>query len=110
MFPRAPLPQVNARCELAQTGLHWLMLGPPLGGEGAILYVGEGDSIRPRAVTDDAHKDFWTRAIGFTTMLLGSRFATVLIAAHAESTRAGAQFHAVRPLSASLAWLSNLTR
>ena len=32
-----------------------------------MLYVGEGDPIRPRLESHYAQKDFWTRAIGFTT-------------------------------------------
>ena len=66
MFPRALLPQVKARPELAQTGVY-LLLGPRPDGEGEMLYVGEGDPIRPRLERHYAEKDFWTRAIGFTT-------------------------------------------
>lgn len=32
-----------------------------------MLYVGEGDPIRPRLESHYAQKDFWTRAIGLTT-------------------------------------------
>ena len=32
-----------------------------------MLYVGEGDPIRPRLESHYAQKDFWTRAIGFIT-------------------------------------------
>lgn len=32
-----------------------------------MLYVGEGDPIRLRLESHHAQKDFWTRAIGFTT-------------------------------------------
>lgn len=66
MFPRALLPQVKARPELAQTGVY-LLLGPRPDGEGDMLYVGEGDPILPRLQDHQAKKDFWTRAIGFTT-------------------------------------------
>ena len=66
VFPRALLPQVKARPELAQTGVY-LLLGPRPDGEGDMLYVGEGDPIRPRLESHYAQKDFWTRAIGFTT-------------------------------------------
>ena len=66
VFPRALLPQVKARPELAQTGVY-LLLGPRPDGEGDMLYVGEGDPIRPRLERHYAEKDFWTRAIGFTT-------------------------------------------
>jgi len=70
VFPRALLPQVKARPELAQTGVY-LLLGPRPDGEGDILYVGEGDPIRPRLESHYAQKDFWTRAIGFTTTTAG---------------------------------------
>lgn len=66
LFPRPLLPQVKARPELAQTGVY-LLLGPRPDGEGDMLYVGEGDPIRPRLERHYAEKDFWTRAIGFTT-------------------------------------------
>ena len=66
VFPRALLPQVKARPELTQTGVY-LLLGPRPDGEGDMLYVGEGDPIRPRLERHYAEKDFWTRAIGFTT-------------------------------------------
>ena len=36
-----------------------------------MLYVGEGDPIRPRLESHYAQKDFWTRAIGFTTTTAG---------------------------------------
>jgi hypothetical protein len=66
VFPRALMPLVKARPELAQTGVY-LLLGPRPDGEGDMLYVGEGDPIRPRLESHYAQKDFWTRAIGFTT-------------------------------------------
>jgi hypothetical protein len=70
VFPRALLPQVKARPELAQTGVY-LLFGPRPDGEGEMLYVGEGDPIRPRLESHYAQKDFWTRAIGFTTATAG---------------------------------------
>ena len=70
VFPRALLPQVKTRPELAQTGVY-LLLGPRPDGEGDMLYVGEGDPIRPRLESHYAQKDFWTRAIGFTTTTAG---------------------------------------
>jgi hypothetical protein len=57
VFPRALLPQVKARPELAQTGVY-LLLGPRPDGEGDMLYVGEGDPIRPRLESHYAQKDF----------------------------------------------------
>eukprot|EP01030_Chromulinospumella_sphaerica_P007138 gene7138-6981_t len=70
LFPRALLPHVKTRPELAQTGVY-LLLGPRPDGEGDMLYVGEGDPILPRLQDHQAKKDFWTRAIGFTTTTAG---------------------------------------
>lgn len=67
VFPRALLPQVKTRPELQQTGVY-LLLGPRPDGEGDLLYVGEGDPIRPRLESHYAQKDFWTRAIGFVAV------------------------------------------
>ena len=53
VFPRALLPQVKTRPELAQTGVY-LLLGP--------RPDGEGDPIRPRLESHYAQKDFWTSA------------------------------------------------
>jgi hypothetical protein len=64
MFPRALLPQVKQRPELSQTGVY-LLLGPREDGEGDMLYIGEGDPIRPRLESHYAQKDFWTRAVCF---------------------------------------------
>jgi hypothetical protein len=65
VFPRALLPQVKARPELAQTGVY-LLLGPRPIGSGDMLYVGEGNPISPRLESHYVQKDFWTRAVGFT--------------------------------------------
>ena len=67
VFPRALLPKVEDRAELQQTGMY-LLLGPRPDGEGDLLYVGEGDPIRPRLESHYAQKDFWTRAIGFVAV------------------------------------------
>lgn len=64
VFPRSLLPQVKQRPELSQTGVY-LLLGPREDGEGDMLYVGEGDPIRPRLESHYAQKDFWTRAVCF---------------------------------------------
>ena len=53
VFPRALLPQVKTRPELAHTGVY-LLLGP--------RPDGEGDPIRPRLESHYAQKDFWTSA------------------------------------------------
>lgn len=64
IFPRALLPRVKQREELGQTGVY-LLLGPREDGEGEMLYVGEGDPVRPRLESHYAQKDFWNRAVCF---------------------------------------------
>ena len=64
IFPRSLLPTVKKRDELGQTGVY-LLLGPREDGEGEMLYVGEGDPIRPRLESHYAQKDFWSRAVCF---------------------------------------------
>jgi hypothetical protein len=65
IFPRSLLPKVKQRDELGQTGVY-LLLGPREDGEGEMLYIGEGDPIRPRLESHYAQKDFWNRAVCFT--------------------------------------------
>lgn len=64
VFPRALLPQLKQREELSRIGVY-LLLGPREDGEGDMLYIGEGDPIRPRLESHYAHKDFWNRAVCF---------------------------------------------
>lgn len=62
VFPRALLPKIKQRAELDQTGVY-LLLGPRENGEGEMLYIGEGDPVRPRLESHYAQKDFWNRAV-----------------------------------------------
>ncbi len=62
VFPRPLLPKIRQRAELEQTGVY-LLLGPREDGEGEMLYIGEGDPIRPRLDSHYAQKDFWNRAV-----------------------------------------------
>ncbi len=64
VFPRALLPKIKQRTELNQTGVY-LLLGPREDGEGEMLYIGEGDPVRPRLESHYAQKDFWNRAVCF---------------------------------------------
>jgi hypothetical protein len=64
MFPRAIYPQVRSRFEFDQIGVY-LLLGPRTQGDGDMLYIGEGDPVRPRLESHYAKKDFWTRAVFF---------------------------------------------
>src|SRR5204863_4420341 len=47
-----------------QTGVY-LLLGPRPNSDGEMLYIGEGDPVRPRLEDHYAKKDFWTRAVFF---------------------------------------------
>ena len=44
------------------------------------IFVADGDPIRPRLESHYAQKDFWTRAIGFTTTTAGQPVGRVLAA------------------------------
>ena len=64
VFPRALYSQVRKRDEFQQTGVY-MLLGPRTDGDGEMLYIGEGDPVRPRLDDHNAKKDFWTRAVFF---------------------------------------------
>ena len=64
VFPRALYPTVRNRPEFQQTGVY-LLLGPRTDGDGEMLYIGEGDPVRPRLEDHYAKKDFWTTAVFF---------------------------------------------
>jgi len=64
VFPRPLLPAIKQRPEFAQTGVY-LLVGPKADGDGDMLYVGEGDPIKPRLESHFAQKDFWNRAVCF---------------------------------------------
>lgn len=66
VFPRTVLPTVKHRSEFVQTGVY-LLIGPRPDGEGDMLYVGEGDPVRPRLENHYAQKDFWTRGVFFVS-------------------------------------------
>jgi hypothetical protein len=64
IFPRALYPKVRDRDEFQQTGVY-LLIGPRNQGDGEMLYIGEGDPVRPRIEQHYAKKDFWTKAVFF---------------------------------------------
>jgi Domain of unknown function (DUF4357) len=64
IFPRALYPQVRSRGEFQQIGVY-LLLGPRAQGDNGMLYIGEGDPVRPRLEDHHAKKDFWTKAVFF---------------------------------------------
>lgn len=64
MFPRAIYGRVRNRDEFQQTGVY-LLIGPRPESDSEMLYLGEGDPVRPRLDDHFARKDFWTKAIFF---------------------------------------------
>lgn len=64
VFPRSLLPTIKQREEFAQTGVY-LLLGPRPDGDGEMIYIGEGDPVKPRLENHFNNKDFWTRAVFF---------------------------------------------
>lgn len=64
VFPRALLPKIKEREEFGQAGVY-LLIGPRPDGEGEMLYIGEGDPVRPRLESHFSQKDFWTKAVFF---------------------------------------------
>ena len=66
VFPRSVLPEIKKREEFGRTGVY-LLLGPREDGEGELLYIGEGDPVRPRLENHFSKKDFWNRGVFFVT-------------------------------------------
>ncbi|MCP5437744.1 MAG: GIY-YIG nuclease family protein [Chromatiaceae bacterium] len=66
IFPRSLLPEIKKREEFDRTGVY-LLLGPQEEGDGEMLYVGEGDPVRPRLESHYSKKDFWNRCVFFVT-------------------------------------------
>lgn len=64
IFPRSLYPEIKSRAEFGETGAY-LLLGPNEYGDGELLYIGEGDPVRPRLDHHFSKKDFWTRAVFF---------------------------------------------
>lgn len=66
LFARAGFTKAKTRDEFKQTGVY-LLLGPRPDGEGEMLYIGEGDPVRPRLEEHHVKKDFWTQGIFYVT-------------------------------------------
>lgn len=64
IFPRSLLPKIKHRFEFSMAGVY-LLIGPRPDGEGEMLYIGEGDPIKPRLESHFSQKDFWTKAVFF---------------------------------------------
>ena len=65
LFPRTRFPQLRSRPEMKRTGVY-ILLGDETGQEPQI-YIGEGDPVLNRLVDHFRNKDFWSRAIVFTS-------------------------------------------
>jgi hypothetical protein len=39
------------------------LLAPHPDGDGEMIYIGEGDPVKPRLENHFSNKDFWTRAV-----------------------------------------------
>lgn len=95
IFPRSIFPDIKKREEFGRTGVY-LLVGPREDGEGDMLYIGEGDPVRPRLESHYAKKDFWTRAVFFVTSQQGE-----LNKAHVQylEARLVEQAHAAKRMS-----------
>lgn len=66
VFPRNQFAEARQRNELRRTGVY-VLWGPGESGNLPRIYVGEGDPVLPRLDQHMRQKDFWTRAIVFTS-------------------------------------------
>ena len=64
--PRSVYPDNKGRPDFGSTGIY-ILTGPSEENELPIVYVGEGDPVKPRLDSHYAKKDFWTRAIFFVS-------------------------------------------
>ena len=64
--PRARFAEIKSRREFNRPGVY-VLLGPPATPELPVIYVGEGDPVRPRLEQHHREKDFWTTVILFTS-------------------------------------------
>ncbi len=66
MWPRAVHASARKRSELVRPGVY-VLVGPSEVSDKSRIYVGEADVLRKRLDQHHANRDFWTRAIAFTT-------------------------------------------
>ena len=64
--PRGRYPHVKKREEFSGSGVY-ILVGREGDDDRPVLYVGEGETVRPRLDSHHANKDFWQQAIVFTT-------------------------------------------
>lgn len=66
VFPRSEFQRIKKLPEFDQTGIY-LLLGEDAAAKAGILYIGEGDPVRPRLEIHHSKKDFWSEALFFTS-------------------------------------------
>ena len=64
--PRARYAEIKVRREFNRPGVY-ILLGPSSSSELPLVYIGEGDPVRPRLDQHHRQKDFWTSVILFTS-------------------------------------------
>jgi hypothetical protein len=64
--PRALYAEAKARLEFSKTGVY-VLTGPTADVGFPMIYVGEGDPVKPRIDQHYAKKDFWTSLVLFTS-------------------------------------------
>lgn len=64
--PRARFGESKNRREFNRPGVY-ILLGPSLSPDIPLIYVGEGDPVRPRLEQHHREKDFWTTLVLFTS-------------------------------------------
>lgn len=66
VMPRALFSEGKARPELERAGVY-ILVGQAEASPLPLVYVGEGDPVRPRLEQHAKQKDFWTHAVVFTS-------------------------------------------
>lgn len=66
VIPRALMAEARQRREVSRTGVY-ILVGPAEESGLQLIYVGEGDPIKPRLEQHAVKKDFWTSCIAFTS-------------------------------------------
>ncbi|MEO2015173.1 MAG: GIY-YIG nuclease family protein [Fuerstiella sp.] len=64
--PRAVFRESKSRDEFNSTGVY-VLLGPAESGSLPVVYIGQGDPVRPRMESHYGKKDFWQQAVFFVS-------------------------------------------
>lgn len=64
--PRSLLPESKRRDEFTRTGVY-ILIGLSESGDTPMIYIGQGDPVRPRLESHYAKKDFWTSVVFFVS-------------------------------------------